>query len=131
MKAFGLAVLLNLICLGAILGQTNSDSTFLEKLRSLPPADSSRTELLNKVPSVILTDKGAFINHAKDPIPYDQVLKALADLPKSAWPCGRLIIFFPFPPGTTTQRPPPAPKAKEVEDKLKAADLQMEPAMSI
>lgn len=84
-----------------------------------------------KSSSLVLTARGAFINNSKMPVPFDQVLKALADLLQKAWPNGRVIIFYPFPPGPSNPGDEPLPsEVKKVEADLKAAGIQVEPGAS-
>ena len=103
----------------------------VEQLRALPPGDAHHPELWKQIPSVILTDDGAYINHAKTPIPFDRVVIELAALPKTAWPCGRLIVFVPFPPGESDQKPPPQEAADKIEAQLKEAGMEPFPVMSM
>jgi hypothetical protein len=124
-----LAVLcLALLGVYALTTFSRADPSDLEKLRRIPPADLHHSGSDN-IPYVVLTDKGAFINHSKDPVAFNQVLKALANLPKSAWPCGRLIEFHPSPSFglqsiLNAPKGPPESKVNEVEADLKAAGIK-------
>ena len=89
----------------------------LKKLNDLPPPPMIITmDQAKGSPSIVLIDKGALINGAKTPVAFDQVLAALAALPKDAWPFGRVALFNPEPVGVGT-----APKL--VTDGVQA-DLQ-------
>jgi len=112
--------------------RADDNSAALEKLRMIPSAQGNVvTWDQSKIPLLILTARGAFINHSKVPVPFDQVLKALADLPKEAWPCGRVILDYPFPPGLSTDHPPLPSDVKKVEDDLKAAGIQTDAGLSV
>ena len=99
------------------------DSDVQQKLAALPSAPLVVTmDQAAGSPSVILTDKGAFINHAKEPVAFDKVLAALADLPKTAWHFGRIVVISPPAPGDN-----PAPKdvADKVELTLETANIRL------
>ena len=103
------------------------DSAALERLRQIPPATAIIDIDEDKLtPMLVLTARGAFINYSKTPVPCDQVLKALANLPKKVWLYGRVILYFPSPPGISLpgDRPLPA-DVKKVEADLKAAGIQL------
>jgi len=129
MKA-GILILLVFI-LAHLSVRADDHSAALEKLRKIPAAQGTVINWdQSKVPSLILTARGAFINNSKIPVPFDQVLKALADLPKEAWPCGRVIMYSPFPPGLTTDHQPLPSDVKKVEADLKAAGIQLDIGVS-
>jgi hypothetical protein len=92
------------------------------RLKVLPQPDWSQPALLAKIPSVILTAKGAYINGGATPLPFDAVISTLANYPESAWPCGRLIHFVPFQPGAPEQSAPSA-TVKKIMAKLKEAGI--------
>ncbi len=131
-----LAVLcLALLSVCALTTFSRTDPSHLEKLRRIPPADFHHSGS-DKIPHVVLTDKGALINDSKIPVPFDGVLKALANLPKSAWPCGRLILFQPSPSGglqsiINAPKGPPQSKVNEVEADLKAAGIEQVTTISV
>jgi len=112
--------------------RADDNSAALDKLRSIPAApDNVVLDQSKKAPLVFLTVRGAFINNSKTPVPFDQVLKTLADLPKSAWPYGRAIVYFPFPPGLSIERAPDPRIARKVEADLKEAGISFLPAISV
>ena len=95
----------------------------LKKLNDLPSAPMIITmDQAKGSPSLILTDKGAVINQAKAPIPFDQILGALAALPKDAWPFGRVVLYNPEPVGVGT---PPKSVADGVEADLQKAGIRV------
>ncbi len=130
-----LNMFLALIAVSVLTSCSHGTPSDLEKLRSLPPADLSHPDLWDKIPYIVLTEKGACINHSKVPVPFDRLLNALANLPKSAWPCGRLIEFHDSPNmGLQSikdeQKGPPASKAYEIETDLRAAGIEQIPLLS-
>jgi hypothetical protein len=78
---------------------------------------------------LVLTADGARINNGAI-FPFDQVLNALAALPRKAWTQGRLILYYNFPPGISDGRKPSASTVKQVEEALKAADIKFIPGAS-
>ncbi len=103
--------------LGAASLRADPGSDAIKKLNDLPPAPMIITmDQAKGSPSVVLVDKGAMVNGSKTPIAFDQVLPALAALPKDAWPFGRVVLFNPEPVGVGT-----APKS--VTDSVQS-DLQ-------
>ena len=120
-----------LFVLGFSSVRADDNSVALEKLRKIPPAPARMNEEPDRNPLIFLTARGAFINHSKTPVPFNQLLKVLADLPKEAWPYGRAITFFPFPPGINQPGDEPSPAdVKKVEADLKAAEISFLPAIS-
>jgi hypothetical protein len=112
--------------------RADSDSSALEKLRQIPPSSTKVSfDSSKRAPVVVVKAQGVFIN-SKGPIPFDQVLRALADLPKEAWPYGRAITFFPSPPGIHQPGDGPSPAdAKRVEADLKRAEFYFLPVLSM
>jgi hypothetical protein len=125
------------------------DGPALAKLRALPPGQlsqlgkdaNSKPPKDKEITSVVLTAGGAYIHYSggpqvgdysKPPIPFDHVLAALAALPASAWPYGRLIAYYPFPPGlhSASEREPSDADVQKVDSELKAAGMQLVPASS-
>ena len=78
-------------------------------------------------PLVILTDKGALINKAKTPVPFDQVLSKLAALPKEAWPNGRVLFYSSSPVGIAGAAAPPKSEVDKVELELQKANIRLVP----
>jgi len=120
-------VSLVLFILGLICVRADNDSIVMEKLRQIPPATAIIDIDEDKLtPMLVLTARGALINHSKTPVPCDQVLRALANLPKKIWLYCRVILYFPSPPGISLpgDRPLPA-DVKKVEADLKAAGIQL------
>jgi len=104
--------------------RADDDSAALDKLRKIPPTPANiNWDQFKKPISLMLTARGAFINDSTTAIPFDQVLKALAHLPKESWPCGRVIIFYPFGPGLTAEARTLPADAKKVEAALKTAGI--------
>jgi len=105
--------------------RANDNSAALEKLLQIPPAPFKVESLPPKsVPEVVVKAQGVFINNSKTPGPFDQVLEALALLPKQAWPYGRAIIFWRCPPGLSLSNEQPSPAdSKRVEADLKRAQI--------
>jgi hypothetical protein len=124
------------------------DDAAIAKLRALPPGQFSQWQKDGnashdkQITTVVLTQRGAYIYYAdypnmgdysKPPIPFDHVLAALAALPKDAWPYGRLIVFYPFPPGlhSASEQMPSQLVAQKVEAELKVAGMHFLPAISV
>jgi hypothetical protein len=106
--------------------QADANSDALQKLGSLPSAPLVITmDQASGSPSVILTDKGAFINKSKTPVPFDHVLSTLAALPKEAWPYGRVLFFSASPVGLPGASAPPKAVADKVELDLQKANIRL------
>jgi hypothetical protein len=121
-------LVLSLLNLGCFEIWADSNSAAIDKLHGIPPAVPNyfpQDDNNPKIPLLILTADGAFVNKAKTPIPFDKVLKALSDLPKDAWPYGRVILYYNSPPGLSDGRLPRASDVKQVEADLKAADIKL------
>jgi hypothetical protein len=106
--------------------RADNDSDALEKLRKLPqaPADEYQIDEDKLTPLLVVKARGVFINESQTPVPFDQVLVALAALPQKAWPYGRVIEYFPGPFGITQPKDRPSvADVKKVEAKLKAAGI--------
>jgi hypothetical protein len=118
MKILKLALLLlSISTFTGVRADANSDA--LQKLAQVPNAPLVITQdQASGSPTVILTDKGALINKSTNPVPFDQVLIALAALPKDAWPWGRVVFYS----GTPAVGSAPS---KDVADKV---ELDMEKA---
>ena len=118
------------LCLFSLRADTNSSA--LEKLRQIPAAPANVAEMQSlKGPSLILTARGAFLNSSKTPIPFDQILNALASLPKEAWPYGRVIYYSRTPPGLTMDHAPSLQIMEKVESDLKEAKIQLIDIVSV
>jgi hypothetical protein len=104
----------------------DADSTALAKLNQIPPATNyvPRDEDSPKLPVVIVTARGVSVNHGAF-VPFDQVLVVLAALPEKAWIHGRVIIYFPFPPGLSGDGDPPPQKVRLVKAKLDRAGIRL------
>jgi hypothetical protein len=76
-------------------------------------------------PSVVLTDKGVLINKSKTPVPFDQVLTALAALPQDAWPYGRVVFYSPAPAADSGAAAPPQAVVDQVEADLLKANIRL------
>jgi hypothetical protein len=107
-------------------------SAAMDRLRALPPPNWSWRYVGGKTPVVILTEKGAYINGAADPVPFDAVISSLANLPDDEWPSGRVVSFYPSHPGKSGpgQGPPPAGVAQKVAEDLKSAGIVCSPGIS-
>lgn len=132
MKTLILFSLVSFLAVSATGVRADAISDAIAKLRAIPPADPKLEETMNlndrTVPSVWLTARGACLNGSKERIPFDQILPALAALPRSAWGRGRFIIFLPFPPGISSPNDNPGPSeqvVKKVMEALKAAGIRM------
>jgi hypothetical protein len=128
------SILLNaflLIGFGILTANAESNSIAIAKLRGIPPADPKWENTNNlsdpSVPLLTLSERGAFLNGSHKPIPFDQVLSALAALPVKAWGHGRFLIFFPCPPGlhSPVDYAPPDFEVKKVLNALKAAGIKI------
>jgi hypothetical protein len=106
--------------------RADDNSAALEKLLQIPPAPANVSlSLPKKLTLLVVKAQGVFINDSNTPVPFDQVLEALAALPKEAWPYGRVILYFPSPPGLSNPGDQPNPAdVKRVEADLKAAGIQ-------
>jgi hypothetical protein len=132
MKASHLLLIVSLFAFTISRTFAGSDSAAIEKLHAIPPADPNFEKgpgSIN-VPVLILTARGACLNYALSGkrIPFDQVLQALAALPKSAWGHGRCLMFFPYAPSvhySVDDPPPPDSVVKKVLDALKSADIKV------
>jgi hypothetical protein len=137
MNAPSWVLVISLVGLGILNARADPNSTALEKLRNIPLKTSDVKPIDSEnLPMLILTEKGAFIFVSenfysidkvvkKTPLPFDQVLNALAALPINAWPQGRVILFYPKMPGQQLIGfgSPPAPAVKQVEAALKTANI--------
>ena len=115
---------LSFSCLKA---SADSNSAALAKLRQIPPPVDyvPKDDNNPKIPLLVLTARGASINHGAF-IPFDQVVIALAELPPEAWTQGRLILYYDSPPGLSSPGDqPPAAAVKQVEKELKAAEIKL------
>jgi hypothetical protein len=112
--------------------RADDDSAALEKLSKIPSYSKKVPWDGSKLPtSVIVTSRGVIITNAKSLVPYNQVLEALAQLPKAAWPYGRAIAFYASPPGKSQREDQPAQaEAEGVEADLKRAGFSFLPVMS-
>jgi hypothetical protein len=112
------------VFMASIVGlRADDQADAIKKLSDLPSAPMIITmDQAKGSPSVVLTDKGAMINQAKAPIPFDQVLGALAALPKDVWPFGRVVLYNPEPVGLGT---PPKSVADGVEADLQKAGIRV------
>jgi len=107
--------------------RADDNSDVLEKLRQIPQPTSAPIDDDKLKPMLVLKAQGAFINDSKTPVPFDQVLKALAALPRKSWPFGRVVLYFPAPFGISSPQDQPNPaEVKRVEADLKAAGIQLE-----
>jgi hypothetical protein len=115
-------------------------SGVLQRLRMIPaspqnlPADAAR----RPVPKVEVTARGAFILTEPgldttniNPVPFEDVLKQLSELPLSAWTLGRVIYYGP-PCGFTSESPP-RPQDRDrllrMEADFKLAGIRCEPLL--
>jgi hypothetical protein len=120
-----------LIGVGALAARADSNSDAIDKLSRIPPADPKWEDTMNfsdpNAPSLILNQRGAFLNGSEKPIPFDQILTALATLPREAWGHGRFLIFVPFPPGIHSSEDvaPPDSVVKKVLAQLKTAGIRI------
>ena len=93
MKTLKITFLLFVACTSINLW-ADAKADVLAKLAEIPNAPMVITmDQAAGSPTVMLTDKGAIINKAADPIPFDQILTKLAALPKTAWPNGRVVFY--------------------------------------
>jgi len=109
----------------------------VENLSKIPEPSGQDTGLgLNDgSPVLVLTARGAFINEGNDrdtlylspkpAIPFDQVLKALAALPRKAWPHGRHIWLWASDALDYPEWPRASDQEKVVAD-LKTAHVSFE-----
>ena len=122
-----------LFILGFSSGQADNDSDALEKLRKLSPAPANVYQIGEDklTPLLVVKARGVFINNSQTPVPFDQVLVALAALPKKAWPYGRVIEYSPGPIGQSSPGDSPRQKdVKQVESMLKQAGISLRLATS-
>jgi hypothetical protein len=125
---------LTLVFAMALLPALGDETSFaLAVLHQIPAGQGNWMEDAIKTkkspPAVILTARGALITGSKDPVPFDHVLVALAKLPLTAWPYGRIIIYSPSPVGLSTDRAPSPADVKKVEDAFKAAGIKLDQTM--
>ncbi len=112
-----------LLTLGSFHLCADVDPDIQQKLAAIPNAPLVITmDQVSGSPSVVLTERGALINDSKVPVSFDKLLAALADLPKTAWHFGRIVVISPPAPGTV-----PAPKdvADKVELDLQKANIRL------
>ena len=132
-KVMKIEILILLVFVAGLFSvRADDNSAALEKLRQIPPYSEKVPFDGSKLPtSVIVTSRGVVINNSKSLVPYNQVLEALAQLPKQAWPYGRAIAFYPYVPGISRIGDQPSQAdAERVEADLKRAEFSFLPAMS-
>ena len=74
-------------------------------------------------PELLITSQGVLISGTKKWILYDDVLQALAELPASAWPYGRIVALNAFP--GLSGFPGSLDIAKRIEALLKSAKIEI------
>ena len=122
MKIRNVAGFLFLVCAG-LHSWADANEDAHQKLDQIPSAPLVVTmDQAIASPSVSLTDKGALIGKSTTPVPYDQVLSALAALPKSAWPYGKIVLFATSVGG---QGAPAKADADKVQLDLQMANIHL------
>ena len=72
--------------------------TTTETLSQIPDAKPPFHSLSDwKNPMITVLPDGIHIRGVEKPVQVGQLLAALADLPRSSWPYGRVIAYSPFP----------------------------------
>jgi hypothetical protein len=125
MKTLNIALFLS-FALTAVNLWADANSDAIQKLSLLPGAPLVLTvDTSAGSPTVVLTDKGALINNSKTPVPFDQVLSTLADLPKEAWPAGRVVSVSTNPPADSGYGAAPKSAVDQVESDLQSANIRV------
>ncbi len=125
MNIFPLGILFLAACsLSGVWADANSDA--LRKLALLPaPPMIITMDQASSSPSVVMTAKGALVNKSQTPVPFDQVLIALAALPPAAWPNGRVVLFSSQPASASGNAAAYKSKVEKVESALQGANIRL------
>jgi hypothetical protein len=110
-----------LLIVGSCIAGDTPDA--IKKLSKIPLPKHSYGLRHWENPELLVTAKGVLISGTKKWISYDDVLQALAELPSTAWPYGRVIAMSAFPGLSGI---PDSPNiTKRIEALLKSANIEI------
>jgi hypothetical protein len=124
---------LTLFLAGAGLLHAAGHAQAIAQLNKIPlPLQQSDWSKVGQAPvTVTVKASGVFINNFARPVPFDQVLEALAALPRKTWGAGRYLLFWNSPPGIHRISDEPTPEeSRQVADQLKLVTFVYVPAIS-